>query len=66
MSSNTSNGGGAGVTGLLQVLFIGLKLVGVIDWSWWWVMAPTWGTLSLAALAGLVYVGILLYEKKNA
>lgn len=25
----------------LQLLFIGLKLAGKIDWSWWWVMLPT-------------------------
>jgi uncharacterized protein (DUF983 family) len=27
---------------LLLVLFIGLKLAGIIAWSWWWVMAPMW------------------------
>ena len=32
---------------LLQVLFIGLKLGGVIQWSWWWVMAPLWGGFAL-------------------
>jgi hypothetical protein len=31
-----------GFVGLLQVAFIVLKLCGVIDWSWWWVLAPTW------------------------
>ena len=25
---------------LLQVMFIGLKVSGVIDWSWWLVMTP--------------------------
>ena len=28
--------------GLLALLFIGLKLGDVIDWSWWWVLAPIW------------------------
>lgn len=27
---------------LLTVLFIGLKLVGSITWSWWWVLSPLW------------------------
>lgn len=31
-----------GFTGLLTVLFIGLKLTGYVNWSWWWVLAPTW------------------------
>lgn len=25
---------------LLALLFIGLKLAGFIDWSWWWVLSP--------------------------
>lgn len=33
---------GIGFTGLLQILFIGLKLTGFIDWSWLWVLSPLW------------------------
>lgn len=40
--STSSSSGGIGFTGLLQVAFIILKLCHVIDWSWWWVLAPTW------------------------
>lgn len=44
MGKNKSNAGasGIGVTVLLQVAFIVLKLCEVINWSWWWVLAPTW------------------------
>lgn len=42
--------GGIGVTGLLQVAFIVLKLCGVIDWSWLWVLAPTWIGAALVML----------------
>jgi len=31
-------------------MFIGLKLAGFIAWSWWWVLAPLWGSF-LAAVA---------------
>lgn len=31
-----------GFTGLLTILFIVLKLLGVIDWSWIWVLSPLW------------------------
>jgi hypothetical protein len=24
------------------LIFLTLKLCGVIDWSWWWVMSPLW------------------------
>lgn len=30
------------VLGLLGVAFVVLKLIGVIAWSWWWVLAPFW------------------------
>ena len=38
--------GGVGVTGLLGVAFIILKLIGVIDWSWVWVLCPFWFTIA--------------------
>jgi hypothetical protein len=40
------------VTGLdlLAVMFIGLKLTDSIDWAWWWVLAPVWIPLALAAV----------------
>lgn len=36
---------------LLFLLFLGLKLTGNIDWSWWWVFAPIWGIMLLGGLA---------------
>lgn len=33
---------GGGFLGLLTLIFITLKLCAVIDWSWWWVLAPLW------------------------
>ena len=39
---------------LLTVAFIVLKLCKVIDWSWWWVLAPLWIPIVLA----LVIVGV--------
>jgi len=35
-------------TGLLTILFIGLKLTGYIDWSWVWVLSPVWVHVVLA------------------
>ena len=34
--------GGVGFTGLLTIVFIVLKLLGVIQWSWLWVVSPIW------------------------
>lgn len=35
---------------LLTVLFVGLKLTGYIDWSWWWVLSPIWITILVVIL----------------
>ena len=35
---------------LLLVTFIVMKLTGVIDWSWWWVLAPLWMPLALCVI----------------
>lgn len=32
---------------ILTLIFIFCKLDGIIDWSWWWVLAPTWGSFAL-------------------
>lgn len=45
---NQASKGGIGFAGVLQVAFIVLKLCKVIDWSWWWVLAPTWIPLGIA------------------
>ena len=46
-----------GVVGLLGVLFVGLKLTGHIDWSWWLVLLPFYAGLAVA-LGFVVLVGI--------
>lgn len=43
MSDKTTQAqGSGGFCGLLTIVFIILKLCGVIDWSWWWVTSPLW------------------------
>lgn len=39
--------GGISFCGLLTIAFIVLKLLKVINWSWWWVLAPTWIPIAL-------------------
>ena len=48
---------GVGIAGLLGVAFVILKLIGVITWSWLWVLAPFWIP---AALWVAVVVPVLL------
>lgn len=53
--------GGIGFFGLLAILFIGLKLTGYINWSWFWVLSPIWGPfVFVVALIGVFFVIISL------
>lgn len=36
MSDKNKSTSGIGFTGVLTILFIALKLLGKISWSWWW------------------------------
>lgn len=50
-----------GICSALGLIFVTLKLTGVIAWSWWWVLLPLYGgvALLLAILAvGGVAAGI--------
>lgn len=60
MSDNkTTASSGIGFSGLLAILFIALKLTGVIAWSWWWVLAPIWIPFVIVVLV-LIVVGIAI------
>lgn len=43
----------------LGLVFIVLKLVGVINWSWWWVLCPFWGGFALAFAYLIVYLTVV-------
>jgi len=70
-----SSSGGIGFLGLLTVAFVVLKLIGQIDWSWWWVFSPILiiPTMLLCAviITILMFTGILnksfwrKFDKRN-
>ena len=43
------------IYGTLFLIFLVLKLVGVIQWSWIWVLSPIWFPIILGALKGIIY-----------
>lgn len=55
--SKSAGGGGIGICGAMFLIFLTLKLTGVIDWSWWWVTAPLW----IAFLLGLLVILIIIF-----
>jgi len=65
MSNSKSTGGGVGFCGLLAVAFIVLKLCKVIDWSWWWVLAPIWIPIGSIMVGTLICVVLVYLTKRN-
>ena len=44
-------------TSVLLIIFITLKLVGAIDWSWIWVLSPVWISFMFwLALVGILFI----------
>ena len=58
--------GGLGLCGTVGVVFIVLKLVGVIDWSWWWVLAPIWIPTAIVIVALIVTFFVCLIRNKKS
>lgn len=43
-----------GPFGVVQIVFIVLKLCNLIDWSWGWVLAPIWISVLCAIFLSLL------------
>jgi hypothetical protein len=53
---NKNSSRGIGVMTVVQIVFIILKLLKLIDWSWWIVLIPLWIDLALLAILILAIV----------
>ncbi len=63
-NGNKVGGIGIGFMQALFLLFLGLKLAHVIDWSWWWVTAPLWiPVVVVLFLLGLIYICYYIVDK---
>lgn len=67
MSNNNTNAqsGGIGFTGLLTLLFICLKLIGYINWSWWWVLSPIWISAGIVFAVICISIIIAIFTSAN-
>ena len=64
MSKNNSNSSnGIGLFSLMFLIFMTLKLMGYITWSWWWVTAPLWGGFALIGVIAIIAVVFFMYKK---
>lgn len=62
MSKNNSSGGGIGCSSVILIVFVILKLVGVINWDWVWVLSPFWISCSLYVTLFFVVFLFKLYK----
>ncbi len=61
--ANQTQSGGIGFLGLLAIVFIVLKLVHVIAWSWWWVLLPVYAPLAIAVLILIIWLIVQTVKK---
>ena len=64
MKEKTNYTSGVSLSTLLTVLFIGLKLTGHIDWSWWWVLSPLWISAGLAIFV-LIIIDVIVWAAES-
>ena len=60
-----TSSGGIGFCGLLTIVFIVLKLVGVINWSWFWVLSPMIFSISLTILILLILFALVIWANNK-
>ena len=55
---NKAKQGGLGIVSVLTIAFIVLKLLGVIRWSWIWVLSPIWiSAVIVVAVFSVILIG---------
>ncbi len=60
---SASSSSGIGISTVVQIVFIILKLVGVINWPWMTVLIPLWIELGLILIAVTLLLVADLFDK---
>ena len=55
--NNNARNGGIGFFGAMTITFIVMKLCGVIDWSWIWIVAPIWIPIACVGVMAIYMAG---------
>lgn len=57
------------LTTILTIIFVILKLCGVLSWSWWWVLSPLWGGVAIFIVLALIwlfcFIAVTIKEKRE-
>ena len=54
-----------GILGALGCIFITLKLCGIINWSWWLVTLPIWGSIVIYSIVFSILLLLISLEITN-
>ena len=65
MNKVVQKSNGISFCGLLAIVFITLKLLDVIHWSWVWVLAPLWIPLSVTLVFFVGFFALLLWASRK-
>lgn len=60
MADNKVTYNGIGLPGFMFLIFLTLKLCGIINWSWWWVTSPIWIPVSLVVIIFFIIFAIYI------
>lgn len=64
-NTTTASSGGIGFFGLLTIVFIVLRLMGIIEWGWVWVLAPLWMPLALVLVGVIIFLIVAAIASNN-
>ena len=56
------NSSGIGISMILFLIFLVLKLTKLIDWSWWWVTSPLW----ISAIVAIIVIIIVRIDRDSS
>ncbi len=51
------------------LVFLTLKLIGVLKWSWWWITSPLWlpfcAIIGFFTIVGIIHLLIIVIEHRR-
>lgn len=53
---------GLGIFSVIQINFLILKLAGLVNWSWWFVLLPIFISIGVSII-GIIFLFILMRDK---
>lgn len=63
---NSKNSKGVGLLTVIGIVFIILKLCGVIRWKWFWVLCPFWvGVIGVIVSLIIAFIMAVMIKKSN-